>query len=246
MFGRPFPRVRPAWLTNTTGHRLELDGFCEELSLAFEHQGGQHYREIAHFSQHSLAAIRRRDARKRRICRDRGVKLIEIPEVIRRTPVAELRKVILQACRLAGVKLPRGAATKAIAVSPVYANNCDDDALDELRRVAKAKGGECLAGEYLGSEAHLRFRCSCGHTWNARPSDIRNGTWCKRCALKATADLKRLTIEMMREIARERGGECLSDTYIDSTKKLRWRCGRCGHEWEATASNIRRGTWCSG
>jgi hypothetical protein len=244
IFGRPFPRVRPVWLTNTTGHRLELDGFCEKLSLAFEHQGGQHYQEVAHFSRQSLADICRRDARKRRICRERGVTLIEIPEVISRTPLNQLRKVILRACRAAGVKLPRGAATRPIAVSPVYANTRDDEALDELRRIAEAKGGECLAAEYLGSEAHLEFRCSSGHTWQGRPADIRQGTWCRRCALKATADRKRLTIDIMREIAHDRGGECLSDTYVDTTKKLRWRCGKCAHEWEATPGSIRQGRWC--
>jgi len=244
IFGRPFPRVRPVWLTNTTGHRLELDGFCEKLSLAFEHQGGQHYQEVAHFSRQSLADICRRDARKRRICRERGVTLIEIPEVISRTPLNQLRKVILRACRAAGVKLPRGAATRPIAVSPVYTNTRDDEALDELRRIAEAKGGECLAAEYLGSEAHLEFRCSSGHTWQGRPADIRQGTWCRRCALKATADRKRLTIDIMRDIAHDRGGECLSDTYVDTTKKLRWRCGKCAHEWEATPGSIRQGRWC--
>jgi hypothetical protein len=50
----------------------------------------------------------------------------------------------------------------------------------------------------------------------------------------------------MRAMAQERGGECLSEKYADTRSKLRWRCGRCGHEWEATPSNIRRGNWCPG
>ena len=47
---------------------------------------------------------------------------------------------------------------------------------------------------------------------------------------------KPLTIEEMHEIARSRGGTCLSETYVSS--KLRWRCAQ-GHEWEATPNNVK-------
>ena len=36
-------------------------------------------------------------------------------------------------------------------------------------------------------------------------------------------------IEKMREAARERGGECLSDDYVNANTKLKWRCAE-GHE----------------
>lgn len=39
--GKKFPTVYPAWLIYK-GKRLELDGYCEDLSLAFETQGPQH------------------------------------------------------------------------------------------------------------------------------------------------------------------------------------------------------------
>ncbi len=55
--------------------------------------------------------------------------------------------------------------------------------------------------------------------------------------------LKRLTIEEMKGLAKERGGECLSTTYQDARSKLLWQCVE-GHEWEATPDNIKRGKWC--
>jgi rubrerythrin len=73
---------------------------------------------------------------------------------------------------------------------------------------------------------------------------VRGGTWCKRCAARATGALRRLSIEAMRELARQRGGECLSDEYVDSWVKLRWRCGQCGNAWDAAPANVRKGTWC--
>ena len=244
IFGKPFPRVRPDWLRNTTGRRLELDGYCEELAVAFEHQGGQHYRTVARFASHTLAEIKKRDARKRRLCRQRGIALIEIQELMRETTVSDLRQVIIRKCREAGVKVPRDAHSREVNVATVYANTGDDQALADLHRIAKSRGGECLADAYLGGRVPVRFRCSAGHDWTARPTYIRQGSWCRRCALEYTASRKRLTIEMMREIARERGGECLSNGYVNAMTKLRWRCGRCRREWEATPGSIRQGSWC--
>ncbi|MDA2916404.1 zinc-ribbon domain-containing protein [Nitrospinae bacterium AH_259_B05_G02_I21] len=45
-------------------------------------------------------------------------------------------------------------------------------------------------------------------------------------------------------MAEERGGKCLSDTYVDRSTKLPWQCGK-EHIWEATPSNIiNRKSWC--
>lgn len=55
---------------------------------------------------------------------------------------------------------------------------------------------------------------------------------------------RRLTIEIMREVARERGGECLSNTYTNAETKLRWRCAK-GHEWETMPKTVKTdGKWC--
>lgn len=57
------------------------------------------------------------------------------------------------------------------------------------------------------------------------------------------------TIEFFRQLAEEKGGECLSDTYIDQKTELSWKCGVCGHVWNAKPANIKGsrnkpGTWC--
>jgi hypothetical protein len=51
------------------------------------------------------------------------------------------------------------------------------------------------------------------------------------------------TIADMQTLARLRGGECLSDEYVNTQTKLRWRCDR-GHEWSTRPMVIIKGHWC--
>jgi hypothetical protein len=82
------------------------------------------------------------------------------------------------------------------------------------------------------------WQCSEGHQWEAVPNNVKSGTWCPHCAGQTKG-----TIEEMQRIAEERGGKCLSSTYVNSSAKLLWECTE-GHRWEATPSNIKRDSWC--
>ena len=50
LFEAKFPKKRPYWLRNSRGRLMELDGYCEELQLAFEFQGRQHFQKLTHFA----------------------------------------------------------------------------------------------------------------------------------------------------------------------------------------------------
>ncbi|MDR0736561.1 MAG: hypothetical protein LBF51_07000 [Zoogloeaceae bacterium] len=52
------------------------------------------------------------------------------------------------------------------------------------------------------------------------------------------------SLEYTQQIARQRGGVCLSAQYVDFRSKLKWKC-REGHVWEGRLENILRGRWCS-
>jgi len=112
--------------------------------------------------------------------------------------------------------------------------------IEDMRELAQSKNGECLSTRYVGAQRKLRWRCDKGHEWEAQPNMVKNdGTWCPYCA----GNVKH-TIEAMKNLAESRGGECLSDHYVNAFAKLRWRCAN-GHEWSATASSIKNHkTWC--
>ena len=46
-------KIKPKWLTNSRNNRMELDGYCKKMKIAFEYQGEQHFK----ISRYSLGKI---------------------------------------------------------------------------------------------------------------------------------------------------------------------------------------------
>ena len=115
--------------------------------------------------------------------------------------------------------------------------------IDEMQRLAKAKGGACLSTIYKNPKSKLRWRCAKGHEWKAGADPVMRGHWCLKCSFDKLRILFALKIEDMQKTAIKCGGECLSKIYVNSQQKLLWRCAK-GHEWEAIGNSVRRGTWC--
>ena len=66
--------IRPDWL-----EKLELDVYVQEYKIAFEYQGQQHFYPInAWGGEDSFKKLQMRDERKRILCSELGIKLIEI------------------------------------------------------------------------------------------------------------------------------------------------------------------------
>lgn len=109
--GYRFAKTRQEpWLkVGKRGYLLELDFYCEELCIAVEYNGAQHYRFVPHFhkSQQSFRDQQRRDKAKAKACERHSVSLIVVPHTttdgradfsirkrnIRRFLVAALREV---------------------------------------------------------------------------------------------------------------------------------------------------------
>lgn len=238
IFGTLFPKARPEWLRNERGNWMELDGYAEELGLAFEYHGVQHFKPIGFFHASDEAfLLRQRDDRKRAaMCREKGINLIEVPYMI---PHDEIESFIRAECARQGITVPRTEPVD-IATLPVY----EEDPLDKLRATAEMKGGMLLSTAYINRATKMRWRCAEGHEWEAPSSAIiTSGQWCPLCGIKRRSDAQRLTIKDMHALARSRGGKFLSATYEGLRFKHRWKCAQ-GHEWDARAGNVKNGSWC--
>lgn len=125
LFGQPFAKARPAWLTMPGYvHPLELDGFCEPLKLAFEYQGDQHYEAVERYGMDGDALLQRQrtDAWKRLAVQDHRVYLVEVShdELPHDKGVQAMAEVLLKKLNsngtarkfLAAVATPQGIALR--------------------------------------------------------------------------------------------------------------------------------------
>lgn len=86
IFNKPFNKIRPLWLKNeVTGQNLEIDVYNDDLKLAFEYSGQQHYKYIPFFHKNyeAFQTQRYRDEMKKTKCKENGITLIEIPYTIK-------------------------------------------------------------------------------------------------------------------------------------------------------------------
>ena len=226
IYARKFPKTRPKWLKNKDGYNLELDGFNTELKIAFEYNGLQH-RKISQFAKDKseLNKILQHDLKKKEATKAKGIKLIIIEQ-----DVFDLDDLINKIELLTEKKSP----SKDFILSKINKSS----KINELKNIAKSRGGQCLSEIYINSSTNLKWKCKKGHEWTANPNTIKNGHWCQKCGLKQKC------ISDMHEIAKERKGKCLSDIYSGMLNKLSWECD-LGHIWQTRPSNIiHHGTWC--
>ncbi len=231
MFGHNFPSSKPSWLVSKKVTRMELDGFCKELNLAFEYHGPQHYRDVGFFSKTMNFQKRMEyDKIKIELCKEHGVTLVHVPYTVK---LEDIGTFIKSECKKLGISIPD--ENVALGDLKFYY----PEKLKELQTVALLRGGKLLSDTYQGSYVKLKWQCEQGHTWKAVPNSIKNGRWCPYCSHKVP-----LTIIDMNEMARLKDGKCLSTKYVDTKTPILWECKE-GHKWKAQPGNIRAGGWCS-
>jgi hypothetical protein len=213
---------------------MELDGYCEDLNLAFEYNGIQHYKKHRwfHSSNDSFMQRREDDNLKRVLCLDNNVKLITIPYAV---PHKKLRTYILNSCEGNGVQLPTDAYTREIDLLRAYERR----KINFMQELAQRHGGKCLSSYYVNAHTKLEWECAKGHRWWAKPNTVQQGSWCSHCSGKEDR-----TLQDLKMLAEQRGGRCLSPLYKGTSSIYEWQC-KNGHRWKASAINVLYGkTWC--
>lgn len=91
-FQKPFIKSRPSFLTNPiTNNALELDVYNDELRLAIEYNGSQHYQFNRMMHQNSRDRFQNqqyRDYIKKNLCKENGIELIIVPYTIKVEDIA--------------------------------------------------------------------------------------------------------------------------------------------------------------
>ena len=88
IFKTQFPKARPDFLKNpVTGgvSNLELDCYNDEMKLGLEYNGVQHYKfkTFFHKNKDQFTMQKYRDDMKTRMCKEKGITLIEVPYTVK-------------------------------------------------------------------------------------------------------------------------------------------------------------------
>lgn len=177
IFNKKFIKIKPKWLKMKNSY-LELDGYCEELSLAFEHNGIQHYK-LTSFSktQTILNKIKNRDRKKIQLCKNNGVKLVVVPDIFNKLGINNVINFIFKQLNIPynSVKIDIQQILNEERTSS-YVNKTS-----EIIEYATKKGGKCLS-QYISRDIKLQFQCEKEHIWWARWDNVKHGgTWCPIC-----------------------------------------------------------------
>ncbi|KKL80946.1 hypothetical protein LCGC14_1999660 [marine sediment metagenome] len=233
IFNSKFPTKKPNWCVNSRGNLMHLDGFNEDLKLAFEYHGIQHFEFNPHFhnKNETFKQSKKDDEDKRNLCKLNDIVLIEVPYTVE---YKKMQKYINEQYKIkTGLVLDN-----VLKIDYKKFNIYLFSKLEELNEIAKQREGKCLSTKYINAHTKLKWQCKEGHIWEATPDKIKQGSWCPKCAGNV-----RLTIEDMYKLAEENNGKCLSIEYINAHIKLRWQCKK-RHVFKASANSVKIGHWC--
>lgn len=245
IFQERFPRVFPEWLITEDGNRMEIDGYCKELNIAFEHQGTHHYAINNLYMKTKKALIKRKllDKLKKALCESNGIVLIQIPEIPTKIKPDDIKRIIKRKSESNKFELPNNYDDIKIDYNEAYITPHLITKLEQMHQIAKRRGGKCLSERYTNKSTKLLWECKKGHRWKAIPHNVIRKSWCPKCSAKKRTAKRKLSIDEFHQIAISRGGKLMSRKYINIDTKLEWECDK-GHKWWATPYSVKKGNWC--
>jgi hypothetical protein len=201
IFGVQFPKARPDWLkVEETGKNLELDGFNEELGVAIEVQGEQHYKEIAFFhrSKQDFEKRQKYDQFKRDKCIEKEIILIEVPYSIEQN---KLYDYIVGKCQEHDLDID--------TETPFNINVCFKaiSILEKILKLIKKRGGKLITEEdKVNMIDKFMIECDKSHQWETTYKNLRRNLWCPTCGLEMDDDTKKkISVGMKKFLATDKG-----------------------------------------
>jgi len=230
LFQDEFPKIRPKWL-NT----LELDGYNDNLKLAFEYDGEHHYFIVLKYKMTNDDLIKQQNADKEKneLCKINNVNLIRIPYFIK---YDKLKNYITDKCKELSIKIPNDVDINYKSFKNIYKKN--EQKYIQMKNFVENKGGILLSDTYINATDKVKVRCKCNYEWETDFHHLQNGRWCPKCSGN-----KKKTLQEVEKLAIDRGGICLETEYINYKTLMLFQCAN-EHLWLTSVSKIISGRWC--
>lgn len=101
--------------------------------------------------------------------------------------------------------------------------------IDDLRRLAEARGGVLLSSEYVNVDSTYEFKCSLGHEFSNSYNHVQHGQWCPVCSKGSKSE----------EMARAAFQQIFGDIF--PKKRPKWLRNSRGRQMELDGFNERLG-----
>ena len=238
------------WLINSLGKRMQLDGYNSSLKLAFEYQGIQHTKVFKNWNINSSTLKKRKedDLTKLRLCKKMGIKLVQINDFGKYSnkSTIDLINHIRKSFKKSKISLPKVDSENVIRKFNFYKISN----IKELTKKALKRGLILKSKTFMGMNSKAKWKCKkCKYKWTVSFNSVfYSNTGCPKCA----GNLKH-SLEIVKQLAISKGGECLSKTYKNLKTPLLWKCGTCDHKWYTGFGNVKervvkgkllKGSWC--
>lgn len=184
LLGKPFEKCRPDWLINPISeYPMELDGYNEELKIAVEYNGKQHY-EFSNFFHSTLDKFNAqlsRDNLKRQLCKEHDIFLIEVPYTVE---IKDIAKFISDKLFSIGLDVEHRISTLNLnELTKVMSKT------DECKNIIESKNGKLIEGSCLKYHSTCIVECEKGHQWKTKFQYIKRGGWCQKCTNKRSKEV---------------------------------------------------------
>lgn len=111
--------------------------------------------------------------------------------------------------------------------------------LERTYAFVQKRGGKILSGEPQRSADKIKVRCTRKHEFISSAHKMKDGYWCPQCAIE---QVQERALMRLQNIAKKRGGKCLTKKYPGSSGMTKWQCAK-GHTWSFRAHSITF-SWC--
>ena len=238
---------------------LELDIYIPSKKVAIEYDGVRWHK--------SSAAIER-ELRKNKLCKDKEIELIRIREhglnviencycIVRGdSKDSSLKSAIIKVLKHIGIDnfnidLKRD---RFDIYSIIELSDKENSLANKYPEIASEwdyeKNGKLLP-TMVSSNSNIRvwWKCSEGHEWESNINNRIRVPKCPYCnrnkAVQGSNDLLTLYPDLCTEWNYERNKDIFPYLVLPgSSKRVWWKCNKCGHEWKASINHRVNGTKC--
>ena len=169
-FKQSFPSIRPDWLkSEKSGRNLELDGFCEELKIAFEYQGRQHFSNDTQFGgDYAFQSVR--DKLKAQLCAEHGIKLVTITQP-RNYSADKFFNSVVSDCEKQGISIT--VTDSDCEFHKINDSNTLVKKYNDFKEFVESKDYKLNSTSLSTMKDVLNFECTDGHKFKMTPENFK-------------------------------------------------------------------------